>query len=61
MEFYSTSSIPLWVPLILLRFRSNYSKTRVAVPRRHVLKWLFPQEKATFSTLTKGTFTLVLL
>jgi hypothetical protein len=38
-----------------------YSKTRVAVHRSHVLKWLFPQEKATISVLNEGTFTLVLL
>jgi hypothetical protein len=54
--------------------RTQYSITRVAVPRSHVLKWLFPLRgprraifarwggnKATFSALNKGTFTLVLL
>jgi len=35
------------------------SETRVAVPRKHDAKWLFPQEKATSRTLDKGTFTLV--
>jgi hypothetical protein len=39
----------------------DYSKTRVAVPKGNTLKWLFPQEKATFEALIKGTFTLVLL
>jgi hypothetical protein len=37
------------------------SKIRVAVPKGNTLKWLFPQEKATFEALIKGTFTLVLL
>jgi hypothetical protein len=41
--------------------RVGYSNTRVAVPRGNTLKWLFPQEKATFEVLIKGTFTLVLL
>jgi hypothetical protein len=53
---------------------SGYSKTRVAVPRGNVLKWLFlsgvpnertllvgVEEKATSQTLKKGIFTLVLL
>jgi hypothetical protein len=39
----------------------GYSKIRVAVPKGNTLKWLFPQEKATFEALIKGTFTLVLL
>jgi hypothetical protein len=39
----------------------TYSKTRVAVPRKHHAKWLFPQEKATSHTPCWGTFTLVLL
>jgi hypothetical protein len=38
----------------------RYSKTRVAVPRGNVLKWLF-SKKATSHTLKKGVFTLVLL
>jgi hypothetical protein len=38
-----------------------YSETRVAAPRKHDAKWLFPQEKATSRTLGKGTFTLVSL
>jgi hypothetical protein len=41
--------------------RDNYSETRVAVPRKHDAKWLFPQEKAASRTLGKGTFTLVSL
>jgi hypothetical protein len=39
----------------------NYSETRVAAPRKHNAKWLFPQEKAASRTLGKGTFTLVSL
>jgi hypothetical protein len=42
-------------------FTTGYSKTRVAVPRGNTLKGLFPQEKATFEALIKGTLTLVLL
>jgi hypothetical protein len=41
--------------------KTLYSKIRVAVPKGNTLKWLFPQEKATFEALIKGTFTLVLL
>jgi hypothetical protein len=39
----------------------SYSKIRVAVPKGNTLKGLFPQEKATFEALIKGTFTMVLL
>jgi hypothetical protein len=41
--------------------KMRYSKTRVAVSRGNVLKWLFYQEKATSQTLKKGILTLVLL
>jgi hypothetical protein len=45
----------------VLHRHAHYSKTRVAVSKGNTLKWLFPQEKATFEVLDKGTFTLVLL
>jgi hypothetical protein len=41
--------------------RWGYSKIRVAAPRGTSFKWLFPQEKAAFETIIKGTFILVLL
>jgi len=48
-------------PLRARKSGSRYSKTRVAVPRKHHAKRLFPQEVATSHTPCWGTFTLVLL
>jgi len=33
--------------LVLLALRHGYSDSPIAVHRKHTLKWLFPQEKAT--------------
>jgi hypothetical protein len=36
----------------------GYNETRVAVPWKNNVKWLFPQEKVTSHLPCKGTFTL---
>jgi hypothetical protein len=41
--------------------REAYSRIRVGVPRGTPVQWRFPQEKATFNGLAKGTVTLILL